>query len=69
MGLVLLEVGEKVNRISDGDRLEVDTAKGIIRNLSTGEEIEFAPVPAFMQQILDAGGLVPYVKRRLEARV
>jgi 3-isopropylmalate/(R)-2-methylmalate dehydratase small subunit len=68
MGLVLLEVGDRVDRISDGDRLEVDTAKGIIKNLGTGEEIGFAPVPPFMQQILDAGGLVPYVKRRLEAR-
>jgi 3-isopropylmalate/(R)-2-methylmalate dehydratase small subunit len=68
MGLILLEVGDGVDRISDGDRLEVDTGKGSIRNLSTGEEIQCTPVPPFMQRILDAGGLIPYVRERLEAK-
>ncbi|MFP4071169.1 MAG: 3-isopropylmalate dehydratase small subunit [Desulfovibrionales bacterium] len=68
MGLVLLEIGDGVDRISDNDRLEVDTEKGVIKNLSTGETIPCAPVPGFMQEILDVGGLVPYVRQRLSAR-
>jgi len=66
MGLVLLEVGEGADRIGDGDELEVDTAAGLVRNLTTGEEIRCAPVPEFMQSILDAGGLVEYAKARLD---
>ena len=65
MGLVLLEVGDDVDRLNDGDTLAIDTGAGTISNETTGETITCAPVPAFMQGILDAGGLVPYVEKRL----
>ncbi len=68
MGLVLLEVGDDIAKLSDGDKLEVDTQAGQIKNLTTGETIICAKVPAFMQELLDAGGLVPYVKKRLADR-
>jgi len=66
MGLILLEVGDDAAKINDGDQLEVDPEKGVIRNLTTGVTIETAPVPPFMQEILDKGGLVNYVKDRLQ---
>jgi 3-isopropylmalate/(R)-2-methylmalate dehydratase small subunit len=65
MGLVLLEVGDDIDKLKDGDKLEVDTEAGQIKNLTTGETIICAKVPPFMQELLDAGGLVPYVKKRL----
>jgi len=65
MGLVLLEVGDDIAKLRDGDSLEVDTEAGRIKNLTTGETIICAKVPPFMQELLDAGGLVPYVKKRL----
>ncbi|MEL7641287.1 MAG: 3-isopropylmalate dehydratase small subunit [Solidesulfovibrio sp.] len=68
MGLVLLEIGDDVSRISDGDTLKVDADAGVIDNLTTGEKIQCKPVPPFMKGILDAGGLIPYVKERLAAR-
>lgn len=68
MGLVLLEVGEDIDKLKDGHQLEVDTEAGRIRNLSTGETVVCAKVPAFMQELLDAGGLVPYVRKRLAER-
>jgi 3-isopropylmalate/(R)-2-methylmalate dehydratase small subunit len=68
MGLVLLEVGDDVAKLRDGDKLEVDTEAGKIKNLTTGETIICAKVPAFMQELLNAGGLVPYVKKRLADR-
>ena len=67
MGLVLLEVGQDADKLGDGDQLEVDTATGVIRNLSTGVEVRCQPVPPFMQSILDAGGLVEYAKGKLTA--
>lgn len=66
MGLTLLEVGEDADKLRDGDQLEVDTEAGVIRNLTTGQTVRCAPVPSSMQELLDAGGLVPYVKQRLE---
>ncbi len=65
MGLVLLEVGDDYKKLGDGDEIEVDTASGVIRNLTTGEQVQCAPVPPFMQSILDAGGLVEYGKAKL----
>ncbi len=66
MGLILLEIGDNVKKIEDGDDLEVDALKGVIKNLTSGDVIKTAPVPAFMQDILDKGGLVNYVKDRLQ---
>ena len=68
MGLVLLEVGDDIDKLNDGDVLEVDTEAGRIKNKTTGVEVICAKVPAFMQELLDAGGLVPYVKKRLADR-
>jgi 3-isopropylmalate/(R)-2-methylmalate dehydratase small subunit len=68
MGLVLLEIGDEVARISDGDTLSVDADAGVIRNLTTGAAITCKPVPPFMKGILDKGGLIPYVQDRLAER-
>ncbi|OEU67802.1 3-isopropylmalate dehydratase small subunit [Maridesulfovibrio frigidus] len=65
MGLILLEVGDDFEKLGDGDQLEVDADNGTIKNLTTGEVITCSPVPPFMKEILDAGGLVDYVKNRL----
>ncbi|MBI9111628.1 3-isopropylmalate dehydratase small subunit [Maridesulfovibrio ferrireducens] len=65
MGLILLEVGDDFKKLGDGDQLEVDADNGTIKNLTTGETITCSPVPPFMKEILDAGGLVEYVKNRL----
>ncbi|WP_291327361.1 3-isopropylmalate dehydratase small subunit [Desulfovibrio sp. UCD-KL4C] len=65
MGLILLEVGDDFEKLGDGDQLEVDAEKGTIKNITTGEIITCTPVPPFMKEILDAGGLVDYVKKRM----
>ncbi len=65
MGLALMEVGDQIAKIKDGDTLAVDFDKGVIQNTTTGETITCSPVPEFMREILDKGGLVGYVKERL----
>lgn len=66
MGLTLLEVGDEVKKISDGDELEIDAAEGVVKNLTTGETIKCQPVPDSMRELLETGGLVPYVRKRLQ---
>ena len=68
MGLLLMEVGDDVDKINDGDELEVDAATGVIRDLTNGAEIQCPPLPASMAAILAKGGLVNYVKERLAAK-
>ena len=65
MGLMLLEVGDEIGKLHDGDNLEVDAAKGAIINRSTGAVIQCPPLPPSMQELLQKGGLVPYVKEKL----
>lgn len=65
MGLLLLELGDDVYKISEGDTVEVDTDNGVVRNVSKNLEIPFPPLPPSMQELLKLGGLVPYVKNRL----
>lgn len=66
MGLVLLELGDGIEAVSDGDRLRVDADKGLVVDETTGRTLEAPALPGFMKEILQAGGLVEYVKRRLE---
>ena len=61
IGLPLLEIGDDVDKINAGDKLRVDVSTGIIENLSTGDTHHAHPLPGFVQEIADAGGLVQYV--------
>ena len=51
------------DNIHEGDKLEVDMSAGKINNLSKGSVIVFKPIPEFMLNILDEGGLMPYIKK------
>lgn len=49
--------------IEDGDELEVDLETGRIRDVTKGLETESSPLPGVMLDILEEGGLVPYMKK------
>jgi 3-isopropylmalate/(R)-2-methylmalate dehydratase small subunit len=51
------------DRISDGDELEVDLAAGTIVDLTNGTRLTFGKIPEVMLDILNEGGLVPYIKK------
>jgi 3-isopropylmalate/(R)-2-methylmalate dehydratase small subunit len=58
IGLAIVECPAAADAIADGDRVEADLDAGIIRDLTTGAEFETVPFPPFIQQIIQAGGLV-----------
>ncbi|MDR2075891.1 MAG: 3-isopropylmalate dehydratase small subunit [Desulfovibrio sp.] len=66
MGLLPLEVGDGFTAFAEGDELEVDMTSGRIINKTSGGAIPFPPLPETMRAILEAGGLAPFVKKRLE---
>jgi 3-isopropylmalate/(R)-2-methylmalate dehydratase small subunit len=49
--------------IQPGDELEVDLGAGKVTNLTRGTEVEIAPLPPVMMDILAEGGLTDYLKR------
>lgn len=63
-GLMILEVAE-TDRIDTGDALEVDLNAGTVVNATKGETYSFTPIPPFMQELVDAGGLIPYAKKEM----
>jgi len=68
IGLPIFESPEAVDGIATGDELEIDPASGTIRNLAKNESYQAAAFPPFMQALIEAGGLQPYVERRLAER-
>jgi len=52
-------------RIRAGDRVRVDPQAGRIENLSTGETLACEPIPDHLMQMLNDGGLVPHLEKRL----
>ena len=51
------------DKINDGDELEVDLARGTIKDVSNGTELTFGKIPDVMLAILDEGGLIPYIEK------
>lgn len=63
IGLAILECPEAVANISDGDTVEADLDKGIIYNRTTGKSFKTQPFPAFIQKIIENGGLIETIKK------
>jgi 3-isopropylmalate/(R)-2-methylmalate dehydratase small subunit len=64
MGLPILESPEAAADVRTGERLEIDLSTGIVVNRSRNLTYKAQPVPDFMQELLAAGGLIPYVMKR-----
>ncbi len=60
--LVFPESGE----INAGDELRVDPVAGVVENLTTGRRYEVAGLPEHLMAMVGAGGLMPWLKHRIE---
>ena len=60
IGLSILEFSDGINKIKNSDELNIDTDKGIIKDLTTGENFKARPFPDFIKEIINAGGLLNY---------
>ncbi len=63
IGLPFLESLE-VDKLSDGDQLEIDLAQGVIKNLTKNQTYKTQPFPEFLQELVNKGGLMNYIKGR-----
>lgn len=66
LGLLAIEAGPSTSRIPDGGVLDIDTAAGALS--WDGGHLQVPPHPAFITEIVSAGGLVPWTQARLEQR-
>lgn len=61
-GFPVVECKGVIGAVKDGDELEIELSAGIIRNLSSGKELRFIPLPDFAFRIAEAGGLLQSIK-------
>jgi len=65
IGLPIMECPEAAKNIQPGDDVEVDFNTGQIINHTRGASFQAAPFPAFMQEIMAAGGLIERTRKKL----
>lgn len=58
----------EADRIQAGDRISVDARAGLIHNHTRGEQLRCEAIPAHLLQLLDDGGLLSHLERRLAGR-
>ena len=65
MGLSIIEF-EKINEINNGDLLEINFKSGTLKNNSSSKTFKVLKMPPFLQNIINAGGLVNYAKNKIK---
>ena len=66
IGLPIFESFDASEKIQEADELEIDADRGIIKNMTRQEEYKANPIPQFMQELIGAGGLVEWTKKKLQ---
>ena len=64
IGFPILECPEAAEKINAGDEVTVDFDTGVITDLTTGETFKATAFPAFINGIIENGGLLPYLKAK-----
>ncbi|MDY3974517.1 MAG: 3-isopropylmalate dehydratase small subunit [Veillonella caviae] len=64
IGLPVIEIGDAVDNIKADHVIGVELGAGKVHNITTGEVYEGTALPAFIQSIAKAGGLVNFAKER-----
>jgi 3-isopropylmalate/(R)-2-methylmalate dehydratase small subunit len=68
LGYPILQSPQAAEAVQEGDELEVDLEQGIVRDFTRSDEYRCEAFPTFMNELLHMGGLVPWVRKRLEER-
>jgi len=63
-GFYLIESPDALDKISDGDELEIDFKTGSIKNKTAGTDISFNPLPDFALEIINDGGLLSHITKK-----
>lgn len=62
VGLPVVVCGGIHDAFTDGDRIEIDLASGLVRNTGSGTELQGDSLPEEMREILTAGGILALLR-------
>ncbi|MDA8388467.1 MAG: 3-isopropylmalate dehydratase small subunit [Nitrospiraceae bacterium] len=65
IGLPIFECPELPENTAGGDEIEIDTDRGLIR--TARGEFQANPIPPFMRELIEAGGLVEWTRQKMAA--
>ncbi len=63
-GFYIIESPDALEKINDGDELQIDYKAGLIKNKTAGIDISFKPLPDFALEIINDGGLLEHITKR-----
>ena len=66
LGMAVIESAEASDVFTDGDLAVIDTEAWTLSSEDGRRSIRMAEMPAHARAILDSGGLVPHIQRRLK---
>jgi 3-isopropylmalate/(R)-2-methylmalate dehydratase small subunit len=66
IGLPIIECEEAAKDINDGDTVSVDFESGKIINVNKNKEYTGVAFPDFMQELINADGLIGYIKNQMK---
>lgn len=67
IGLALIET--ETQGISENDLLDIDLDDGIVKDTTKNIKLAVKPLPVFMQQLLQEGGIISYYKKHGELKI
>lgn len=65
LGLPVIVAPHAGKMIEHRDMVEIDLRSGLIKNSSSKKTITATPLPEFILNIMNDGGLIPYLRRKL----
>lgn len=63
-GFTVIELPNAIEKIDDGDELDIDVKNGKINNLTKNKAYEFTPLPEFAMEIIAEGGLLNKIAKK-----
>ena len=64
-GFLVVELEDATEKISNGDELKIDARNGKMTNVTRNEVYNFIPLPDFALEIIEAGGLLNHITKKL----
>jgi 3-isopropylmalate/(R)-2-methylmalate dehydratase small subunit len=63
-GFYIIESPDALEKINDGDEVEIDYKNGLVKNKTAGIDISFNPLPDFALEIINDGGLLEHITKK-----
>jgi len=62
-GFYIIESPGALEKINNGDEVEIDYKNGLVKNKTAGIDISFNPLPDFALEIINDGGLLEHITK------